>query len=58
LELSEEEAEELFVAWANSTLICPAFDLIGKIEIAGDTGTIDSQNLIFSIEKNPDADPN
>ena len=33
LGLSEEEATELFDAWANSTLACPAFDEIGKIEV-------------------------
>lgn len=53
LELSEEEAVELFDAWANSTLICPGFDNIGKIEIEGDTSSIDSKNLQFYIEKNP-----
>jgi hypothetical protein len=57
LELSPEEAIELFDAWANSTLICPQFNGIGKIEIAGDTGTIDSKNLIFDIEKNPNTNP-
>lgn len=29
LELSEEEAAELFDAWVNSTLACPGFDEIG-----------------------------
>jgi hypothetical protein len=46
------EAAELFDAWANSTLICPEFDEIGKINIEGDTASIDSKNLIFKIEMN------
>jgi hypothetical protein len=53
LELSDVEAAELFDAWANSTLICPEFNGLANIEISGDTGSIDSKNLIFDIEKNP-----
>ena len=51
LDLSKEEAAELFDVWVNSTLVCPAFDDIGKIEIKGDTSSVETQSLVLNIER-------
>ena len=51
LELTEEEAVDLFALWANSTLICPDWDPDLKTLIKGDSSSSLTRNLVFEIEK-------
>lgn len=51
LELSDEEAADLFALWANSTLICPDWDPDLKTLIKGDSASVLTRNLVFEIEK-------
>ena len=51
LELSEEENDTLMSVWQNYTLLCPAFDDIGKTDIQGDSSSRLTKNLVFEVNK-------